>query len=94
VKSGLKYDDIVSINEIDKAMFLVNPSRPTSFEDVSKRFRLANSVGRVTQDVLEKSIDSLQGRLVVGLPMAVVLPTDGSKNQTHQDSSCSSRCPD
>jgi hypothetical protein len=91
VKSVLKYDDIVAFNEIDESMLFVNPSRPTSFEDVSKRLRFANTLGGVTQDVLEKSIHSIQSRLVVRLPVAIVLPTNGSKNETHQDSSCSSR---
>jgi hypothetical protein len=64
VESGLNYDDIVSIYEIDQSMLLVNSSRPASFQDVSKRFRLADSFGRVTQHVFEQSIHSLQGRLV------------------------------
>jgi hypothetical protein len=83
VKSRLEHDDIILINEIDESMFLVNPPRPTFFEDVSKRLRFPNSFGRVTKDVLEKSINSLQCRLVVGPPIAAVLPTEGSKNQTH-----------
>jgi hypothetical protein len=91
VKSGLKYDDILVIDEIDESMLIVNSPRPTFIEDVSKRLRFANSVGRMTQDVFEKPIYSLQGRLVVGLPMAIVLPTVGSKNRTHYESSCSSR---
>ena len=91
MESCLKDDNIVSIKEIDESMLLVNSSRPTSFENVSKRFRFANSVGRMTQHVFEKTIHSLQGRFVVGLPIAVVLPTHGSNNETHQVSSCSSR---
>jgi hypothetical protein len=90
VKSGLKHDHITLINEIDKSMLLVNPPRPTTFKDVSKRLRFANSISRVTQDILEKPIYSLQSHFVVGLPMAVVLPAERSKNQTHQDRSCSS----
>jgi len=83
MKSGLKDDNIVSINEIDQSMLFVNSSRPTSFEDVSKRFWFADSVSRVTQYVFQNSIHTIQSCFVMGLPIAVVLPTNGSKNQTH-----------
>jgi len=64
VKTGLDYDNIIFIYEIDQSMFLVNSSRPTPLEHMSKWFWFANSLGRVTQDVFEKSIHSFQGRHV------------------------------
>jgi hypothetical protein len=61
-------------------VFLVDPARPTSFHDVSEWFGLSDSLGRVAQDVLEKSIHSLQSQFVVGLPIGIVFPAEGSKD--------------
>jgi hypothetical protein len=61
-------------------VFLVDPARPTTLHYVSKWFGFSDSLGWVAQNVLEKSIHSLQGQFVVGLPIGIVLPAEGSKD--------------
>ena len=66
-------------------MFLINSARPTSGKYVTKRLGLANTFERIPHGVFEKTIETLAHRLVVGLPMAVVLPAQWSEDQTHYE---------
>jgi hypothetical protein len=83
VKSRLKYYYIVVVEKIDESVLFVDLSRPTSFKHVSKWFWFSDSLGRVAKYVREKSIHTLQVHFVVGLPIGVVFPAKGGKDETH-----------
>jgi hypothetical protein len=58
VVSGLQYDNIVVIDQVDEPMFVVDPPRPASFQDMAKRLGLSNPCARITQRVLQESVDA------------------------------------
>jgi hypothetical protein len=86
VVSRLEHDDIVTFDQIDESMFFVNSARPTPRKNVSKRLRFADAFERVTYGVFEEPIETFERCLIVGLPMAIVLPAQRSEDQSHQES--------
>ena len=72
--------DIVAVDQIDEPMFLINSARPTTGKDMAKWLRLTNSFEWVTHRVFEQTIETLERRLIAGLPMAIVLPTKRSED--------------
>jgi hypothetical protein len=64
-------------------MFFINSTRPTPRKNMSKRLRFADSVEWVTYSLFEKTIEAFERSLIEGLPMAIVLPAQGSEDQTH-----------
>jgi hypothetical protein len=61
-------------------MLPINSARPTPSKNMAKWFRLANSFEGVSHRVFEKTIETFECRLIAGLPMAVVLPTQRGKD--------------
>jgi hypothetical protein len=80
VKARLNYHDVVLIDEVHESMLFVDSSRPTARQDMSECFRLTNSIGGIAHRILKETVESLEHCVVVGLPIQVVLPTEGSED--------------
>ncbi len=83
VVSRLEHHDIVAVDQIDEPMLLINSARPTPGKNMAKWLRLSYSFRWVTCRGFEQTVETLEHCLIVGLPMAVVLPAQRSENQTH-----------
>jgi hypothetical protein len=79
----LEHHDIVAVDQIDEPMLLINSARPTPGKNMAKWLRLSYSFRWVTCRGFEQTVETLEHCLIVGLPMAVVLPAQRSENQTH-----------
>ena len=60
VESGLQYDKVLAVNEVDQAVFLADPPGPGTSEHVAKRLRLPDPSGWVAQGVLDQPVDPLE----------------------------------
>jgi hypothetical protein len=49
VESGLQDHDVITVDQVDQAVFLADPPGPGAREHVAERFGLADSGGRVAQ---------------------------------------------
>jgi len=83
VKERLKDHDVVTINEVNESMFRVDSSRPTLRQNVSERFRFADSFKRGSYRNFNQTVEAFEHRLIVALPKVIVLPTKGSEDQSH-----------
>ena len=59
---------------VNDAIPIVDSTAPEAAHVLFQRLRLADSVVSVALDVLQELVDPLQGLLVLGLPVQVVLP--------------------
>jgi hypothetical protein len=82
----LEDDDVVSFHQVYESVLLVDSTRPTTGEHVSKRFGFSDPFEWGAHRFVEKAVDSLKHRLVVGLPIEVVLPPEGSEYKRHYES--------
>jgi hypothetical protein len=73
VVAGLEHDDVVTVDEIDQSMLVVDAPRPTSGEDVPQRLWFADPAEGVAQDLVEQAVEPLERCLVSGLPVPVVV---------------------
>jgi hypothetical protein len=83
VIARLEYYDAVTIDEINQSMFFIDSSRPAARQYMSEWFGFSDSLGWAAHRFLKEAIQSLEYRLVVGLPIEVVLPTEGSEDESH-----------
>jgi hypothetical protein len=60
VESGLQYDKVLAIDEIDQAVFLADPPGPGTREHVAKRLWLPDPGGWVAQGVIDQPVDPLE----------------------------------
>src|SRR5665647_2505167 len=67
-------DQIVPIDPIDQAVGFINAPRPKAREVFFERFRLADTLERFPQAVLDQVVDPLQGLAILSLPILGVFP--------------------
>jgi hypothetical protein len=79
----LKDDDVIVFNEVYESVFLVDSTRPTARQHVSKRFGLSDPFEWRAHRFVEKAIDALKHCIVVGLPIEIVLPPEGGEYEAH-----------
>ena len=84
MEPSLEHDDVVTVNQIDESVFLVDPPRPGASKNVPQWLGLANPVSGISNRVSEQAIQSLKNLLVACLPVAVVLPPVRSEDQPTQ----------
>ncbi len=59
----------VLINFVDYSMFIIYSTRPISREGVLERFRLTNTIKRISLDVFDEGVDSIKHFFVCLLPV-------------------------
>jgi len=60
VVAGLEDHHIVALDEVNESMLLVNPTRPSASESVTKLFGLADAGDGVASDVIQQPVDALE----------------------------------
>ena len=93
VESGLEDDQVVTVDEVDQAVFLGDAARPGPGEHVAKRLGFADPGDRVAQGVVDEPVDPFEGLPVSCQPVGVVRPPVGGEDQPHRTRSCGSRWP-
>ena len=59
MEAGLQHDHIVTVNQVDEPMFLVDTPRPSPSEGMTKLLRFADPGERIAQDCVKETIDAL-----------------------------------
>ena len=83
VISRLQNHDVFFVNEVNQPMLLVNASRPAPSKEMPEWFRLANSLKRVPQYIVEEPVQTLERRPISCAPKDVVLPPIWGEDQSH-----------
>ena len=83
MESRLQGDDVVTIDQIDEAMFFVYPARPAAGENMAELLRFTNALKRRSRNLIKESIHSLEGDPIVGHPPLVVIPAVRREHQPH-----------
>jgi hypothetical protein len=58
--ASLQDDDVVTIHQVDKTMFLANPPRPTAGQGMPERLRFANADCRIPKNSFYEPVDPLE----------------------------------
>src|SRR5204863_1638126 len=88
---SLEHHEVISVDEVDKAVLLVDAPGPAARQDVAKWLRLTDAAKRVAKGLVEQPVHAPQGRLVGRLPVAAVLPAEGREDEPHHSKSWASR---
>lgn len=81
VRPTLCYHKFRGLDLIHDSVYFVDPSAPPALVVSLQWLRLAKAVKGAALDVLDERIDPPQGFLVLGLPVEVILPAFGEKQQ-------------
>ena len=76
-------DDVFIIDRVDKSVFACDPSGPETAQLMSQRLRFSQAVKRVSSDIFDQLIDSLESLFVVVLPVEVIVPGILAKDELH-----------
>ena len=79
----LENHQIVSLHDIDHAMFFGDPARPRALKHVLEGFRLADTVERFTQRVVDEAVDAFEHGPVLSQPVLILLPGVVREGQSH-----------
>ena len=96
VESCLQDYQVVVVRLIYKSMLFVYAAGPQARKQVLEWFGFAYAVECVARAVIDEAIDPLDRCLISALPIAVVVPSVWSPDDSHQSvvSECSARSPD
>jgi putative hydrolase of the HAD superfamily len=83
VIAGLQDDQIVTVDQMDEAMFLVDPSRPRAGQQMLKWLRLPDPCKGRAKGVLDKSVDPGGSAPIAADPVLVVVPCIVREDESH-----------
>jgi len=67
--------NVILIDLIDQAVYIVDPTAPASRKVTDKRLRLSDAGISVAFDIVDKKIDTFQSLAILGLPIDIIRPT-------------------
>ena len=78
-------DDIqrIPFDLIDDAVLFVYPSGPVAREGMPERFRFSFPLLRISANVFDKNMNSIENLFVRSLPIQIIFPGLGGKNYFH-----------
>ena len=80
----LRNQQRISNHFVDDAVLIVDAPRPIARERMPQGFWLTNATEGITLNLTDQTINPLQQFAVAALPVEVVLPGFGGKNQEHR----------
>lgn len=81
MRPTLRHHDLAGFGLVDDSVHLVDPAAPPALIVALQRLGLANAVKGTALDVPDEGVDPPQGLSVLALPVEVVLPGLGEKQQ-------------
>ena len=72
--AALRYNQMPIFDGIDKSMFIIDASAPESAPFMLQQLWLAYTRKRISQDIFDQRVDSLQHLFVIALPIQIIFP--------------------
>ncbi len=79
----LRKEDGSVTDPVHQPVFGIDAARPVASQCVTEALRLARSLERVPEDLLDQPVDPLEHRAVLLLPVQIVVPGVGREDQLH-----------
>ena len=81
MRPALRHHDLAGFGLVDDSVHLVDPAAPPALVIALQRLGLADAVKGAALDVSDEGVDPPQGLSVLALPVEIVLPGLGEKQQ-------------